>query len=133
MRRLLVLSLVAFGCGDSSSDDSVSADDSSGTDDSDPPKVECDKSITWDSWAEKFFATYCTECHSSDKTGAARHGAPETANFDTYEGVEARWNYIIEMATGFNPRMPPQEPRPTDEEREVLYAWLWCEFAPSEQ
>ena len=129
MGSLFVLTLLAFGCGDSSSDDSVSSDDSA-TDDSDPPKVECDDAITWDSWAQEFFATYCTRCHSSENTGAERHNAPEGANFDTYAGVEKRWNYIIEMATGFNPRMPPQEPRPTDEEREIPYAWLWCEFAP---
>jgi uncharacterized membrane protein len=129
MRSLLLLTLVSLGCTDSS-DDSASADDS-GTDDSGMPKVECDESITWDSWAEDFFATYCTDCHSSELEGAARHGAPETANFDTFEGVEARWNYIIEMATGLNPRMPPTNPEPTDKEREILYAWLWCEFAPS--
>jgi uncharacterized membrane protein len=129
MRSLLVLTLLAFGCTDSS-DDSAPADDTSGTDDSAPPKVECDDSITWDSWGQKFFATYCTDCHSSELTGAARHGAPDVANFDTYEGVAARWNYVIEMATGFNPRMPPTNPEPTDEERDILYAWLWCEFAP---
>ncbi len=124
-----LLFLVVLGCTDSGDDSQAPSDDSSTADDT--GKVVCDDSITYDSWAETFFSTYCTSCHSSERTGTERHGAPDSANFNTYAGVELKWNYIIEMATGFNPRMPPSNPKPTDEEREILHAWLWCEFAPN--
>jgi len=44
--------------------------------------------VTWDAWADGFFRTYCTACHSSANT-TARSGAPEGLDFDTEASVRA--------------------------------------------
>ncbi|MFN7142175.1 MAG: hypothetical protein ACK4YP_00240 [Myxococcota bacterium] len=41
--------------------------------------------VTWSSWGQGFFRTYCTSCHS---VGAVdRAGAPDAVNFDTVDDV----------------------------------------------
>jgi hypothetical protein len=131
MPRLVLLILVGFGCNDSGDDSNGSADDSSTPDDSGPDDTgtpNCDKAFTWSTGAEKFFSTYCTSCHSSELTGAARHNAPPDANFDTYQGVYDDRFYILDLATGFNPSMPRSGPEPTDAEREAIALWIACDL-----
>ena len=47
----------------------------------------CAEIVTWESWGEGFFRTYCEGCHSS--TPLDRHGAPDGMDFDTLEGVKS--------------------------------------------
>ena len=75
----LVFALVA--CGDSDNPD-TSADTTPGDDDTTTPTTLCDdeEPLTWDNFAEDFFATNCQTCHASD--AADRNGAPELVTFD---------------------------------------------------
>ena len=77
--------------------------------------------------------SYCTRCHSSTLSGAARSGAPAGADFDTLEGILAHAHHIDQFAASgphaTNILMPPTDPRPTLGERQQLGAWLACETA----
>jgi hypothetical protein len=58
-----------------------------------------DSTLTYDTFGQSFMEQYCTGCHSSALTGAARNGAPGAHDFDTLEGIrdvgaehiERRW------------------------------------------
>ena len=41
--------------------------------------------LTYVNFGKPFMDTYCIDCHSSTKTGAARHGAPAFHDYDTVE------------------------------------------------
>jgi cytochrome c5 len=88
---------------------------------------------TYDSFGRAFMESYCTRCHSSTLSGAARQGAPADHDFDTYLGVIAVADHVDEHAaagpTIVNEEMPPSAPKPTLEERRKLGAWLACELA----
>lgn len=71
--------LLAVGCGDD-------VGDSSATVDIDPLCVDA-PTVTWDSWAEGFFRTYCTACHAETNT-EHRSGAPVGVDFDTEANVD---------------------------------------------
>lgn len=43
--------------------------------------------VTWASFGDGFFATYCRACHSANT--AERYGAPDAVNFDTLADVRA--------------------------------------------
>ncbi|MDP2317622.1 MAG: hypothetical protein Q8P41_32350 [Pseudomonadota bacterium] len=43
--------------------------------------------VTWESWGEGFFRTYCNACHAADTPD--RRGAPAGVDFDTWAGVTA--------------------------------------------
>lgn len=43
--------------------------------------------VTWSSWGQGFFRTYCTSCHSADAVDRA--GAPEGVDLDTVDDVRA--------------------------------------------
>lgn len=86
--------------------------------------------ITYAGFAAGFFTSYCTACHSSALSGAARNGAPADHNFDTLAGVRLWADHIDRMA-GANPTltvkntfMPPLPPAPTDHERQQLSCWI---------
>ncbi len=57
----------------------------SGADTGAAPGCEDAYDVTWQSWGEGFFTTYCRSCHSS--TTSDRLGAPEGVNFDTEADV----------------------------------------------
>lgn len=88
---------------------------------------------TYESFGRSFMESYCTRCHSSTLSGAARNGAPTGHDFDTELGVLAVAEHVDENAAagpnGTNEIMPPSGPRPTLEERKQLGAWLACELA----
>jgi hypothetical protein len=90
-----------------------------------------DRSLTYESFARGFFASYCTRCHGSDKVGmTARNGAPGDHNFDSLAGVQ-RWLPQIDMMAAAGPKaahmdMPLDPPNPSDEQRQRLGAWLAC-------
>ncbi len=86
--------------------------------------------LTAQNFAQPFFQSYCTRCHSSTLSGPQRNGAPPDANFDTLEGIRAELEEINELAgadsAGVNTVMPPSDPKPTDDERRQLNEWIIC-------
>ena len=52
--------------------------------------------VTWNTWAQGFFMTWCQACHSA--TAENRHGAPVGTDFDTEKSVmEWRERIIIRV------------------------------------
>ena len=70
---------------------------SSKTTDSAVPTADCttvdSADVTWDSWAQGFFMTWCQSCHSA--TTQDRHGAPAGIDFDTESEVMVWRDRII--------------------------------------
>lgn len=92
-----------------------------------------DSTLTYESFGRKFMSDYCTRCHSSTLTGAARNGAPSDHDFDTLEGIRATDPAHIDEHAAAGPEqvntaMPPTEPRPSVAERRQLGEWLACEM-----
>ena len=88
--------------------------------------------LTYDSFGKGFMDKYCVTCHSSSLVGEAeRKGAPEGHDFDRLEGILPAAEHIDQYAAigpaAENRRMPPVDPKPTDEERTELGRWLACE------
>jgi len=88
--------------------------------------------LTYESFGKSFMDKYCVSCHSSSLVGeAARKGAPEGHDFDRLEGILPSAEHIDQYAAigpaAENRRMPPMDPKPTDEERTKLGQWLACE------
>ncbi|WP_163999205.1 c-type cytochrome [Pyxidicoccus caerfyrddinensis] len=122
MAALACLTLVP-GCDD---DD----DDDGGNDDT----VECPTGgtqLTEQNFGRAFLDTYCTRCHSSTRTGAARNGAPVGFDWDLIASVRAHAEEMNEEAGAnadgsVNTEMPLNDPRPSDAERRQLSEWLVC-------
>jgi hypothetical protein len=64
-------------------------------------EVDADYTVTWDGWANGFFANYCRSCHSV--TSLDRKGAPAGIDFDTRIDVDnslsSIWRVVIENET----------------------------------
>lgn len=94
--------------------------------------AECKEgsTLTWDSFGEKFMTDYCTRCHASSLSGAARQGAPSDHNFETVALVREQIEHIDEQAAAgpdsINTEMPIGAPAPTEAERLLLGEWLAC-------
>jgi cytochrome c5 len=86
--------------------------------------------VTYAAFGQTFFSTYCTSCHASTLTGAARIGAPEGYDFDTAAGVRLHVVEIDEVAasgpSATNATMPFAGPMPTLAERQSLGQLLAC-------
>lgn len=86
--------------------------------------------LTYESFGKPFMEAYCTRCHSSELTGAARNGAPSFHDFDTLFGIQAVSDHIDETtASGpdaTNSSMPPDGAEPTLAERQQLGEWIAC-------
>ena len=78
---------------------------------------------TWSSYAMGFFATYCTRCHATALTGAARNGAPDGYNWDDQATVNAHLAEIRD-AVGVSNFMPLNPPNPTCAERQRIVRWI---------
>jgi cytochrome c5 len=78
---------------------------------------------TWASFAQGFFASYCTRCHSSTLTGAARNGAPDGYDWDLESAVRSHLD-VIRSAVGVGNFMPPSAPTPTCTERQRIVRWI---------
>ncbi len=92
-----------------------------------PTSTECgqDEQLTWDGFAQGFFLSWCTACHSSELGPGDRGGAPEGVDFDVYRGVLALSSRITATATGPEPTMPPVVMAPAAD-RERLAQWIAC-------
>lgn len=86
--------------------------------------------LTYANFGARFAADYCTSCHATTLTGAARAGAPPGLDLDTLAGIQAAADRIDRVAAAGpdanNGDMPPGRPRPSDGERESLAVWLAC-------
>ena len=86
--------------------------------------------LTYANFGKPFMEKYCTDCHSSELTGAQRHGAPSFHDFDSIYGIRAVSNHIDETTAAgpaaVNDGMPPQAPFPTTMERYQLGEWIAC-------
>ncbi|WP_257448772.1 c-type cytochrome [Archangium lipolyticum] len=108
--------LVLAGCGESTG----------------PSGATCPQgsALTYQNFGKTFMDTYCTRCHSTVLSGAARQDAPEDQNFNTPEGVRAHLKDVDAWtASGpdrTNTEMPPNGTMPTDDERKKLGEWLAC-------
>jgi len=86
--------------------------------------------LTYENFGKKFMEDYCTRCHDSKLTGAARHGATSFHDFDTLFGIKAV-KVHIDLTTasgpaGTNTSMPPDGKSPSQAEREQLGEWIAC-------
>lgn len=103
-----------------------------GSEDGTPSGAVCpdDSTVTWDNFAQEFFADYCTRCHSTKLSGSARQGAPNDHNFDSVELVREELEHNDEQAAAgpdsVNTLMPIGAPTPTEDERKKLGEWLAC-------
>ena len=86
--------------------------------------------LTYQNFGKTFMDTYCIDCHSTTRTGDARHGAPAFHDYDTVEGVRNTIDHVDEYAAAgpdaVNTLMPNDDPRPTEAERRQLGEWLAC-------
>lgn len=86
--------------------------------------------LTYNNFGKPFMEHYCTRCHSSELTGAARHGAPSFHDFDTLFGIKAVHEHIDETTAAgpaaVNEGMPQDPPSPTLMERYQLGEWIAC-------
>jgi cytochrome c5 len=90
-----------------------------------------DSALTYDNFGKAFMEDYCTRCHRSALTGAARNGAPSDHNFDTLALIkDTEPEHLDEEAAGgatrVNTGMPPSGAMPTEAERRKLGEWLKC-------
>ncbi|HEY7374193.1 MAG TPA: hypothetical protein VIF57_18670 [Polyangia bacterium] len=114
-RTVLLIAVLGSACGgarpftpdDGGSGDSVEPADANGTADSDDA-AGCDPSLTYASFGMAFLDTYCVRCHGFDQQSAQTAGA------------------AIVGAAGTGTFMPPVDPRPSDQERQELTAWINC-------
>jgi hypothetical protein len=118
VRRLLLVLLLALlpalpACGD---DESTAAQ----------PEEPCGENtplVSWDTFGQAFLSTYCQGCHAS--TAPDRQSAPDSVVFDTEEDALMFKEFILTVATGDTPTMPPNG-GPTEDDRERLSVWLTC-------
>jgi cytochrome c5 len=101
--------------------------------------------LTYDTFGEWFMEQYCTSCHSSALTGAARNGAPSDHDFDSLAAIRDVGVEHIDLAAAAGPlhvntAMPPvgwqtgeihvshveHESKPSEAERRMLGEWLAC-------
>jgi uncharacterized membrane protein len=83
--------------------------------------------VTYDSFGKSFLDTYCVRCHSAEKTGFARYGAPDKVNLDVLDIVKKDKKDIVKLVA-VKKQMPPSGLKPTDEERAKVKTWLECEY-----
>jgi len=50
-----------------------------------PAQVTAPKTVTYTAQIQKLVTDNCLSCHSFQKTGVTRYGAPANSNYDTYE------------------------------------------------
>ena len=88
------------------------------------------QTLTYASFGQTFFNTYCQRCHGSTVTDLARMGAPVNTTFDTVEDIRFHSHHIDELAAAgpvvVNTEMPPDGAMPTEAERRQLGEWLAC-------
>jgi hypothetical protein len=128
--RATIFALLVAGCGGGSSTKDMTPPDMTvlinGCPPLTDPLAQPGDPIDGDSWAtyaQGFFATWCTRCHSSMRSGAARNGAPDGYNWDDLTAVHAHIDNI-RSAVGVGNFMPPNDPLPPCSERRRIVRWI---------
>jgi uncharacterized membrane protein len=85
--------------------------------------------LSYESFGQAFMQSYCLRCHTAAISGSARR-APPSVNFDDLASIRAA-AHMIDQQAGVGPAsqreiMPPDEPRPTLDQRMQLSEWLAC-------
>jgi hypothetical protein len=78
--------------------------------------------LTWETWGDPFFTTWCNSCHASSTPN--RFGAPEETTFDSIDEV-ADWNARIRVRVLDAGNMPLGGGL-SDAEESDLDAFLLC-------
>src|SRR3954453_17277206 len=118
----LVLGFHCFGCsGDDSPPNQPASALATGSKCPDPASP----SVTYESWAQGFFESYCTRCHSSTLvTNSERNGATPHANWDDLPTIKPYASesdaYAAGGPNGINRRKPPSDPSLSDDDRVEL-------------
>ena len=79
--------------------------------------------LRWSNFGESFITHTCQGCHAS--TAPNRYGAPEEYTFDTVDEVWEHRGWILSVATGDEPSMPPEGGVDEDDRKRLEY-WLLC-------
>jgi len=116
MKEILILAALSFACGSSNQEEEEL-----------PPVVDCKAVQPVPAFSQvQAFQTVCTSCHSSDKTGNARNGAPPEINFDLYSSANSHAEQAaIEVNAG---AMPPAfaQLSLTEVQKATLFSWAMC-------
>ena len=92
--------------------------------------------LTYENFGRTFMQTYCTRCHASALMGDARKGAPADHNFDTLSQIRFFADHIDGRAaagpSSVTTSMPPDDTKPSEENRRKLGEWLACETGSDE-
>lgn len=124
-RGLLCGVLCAWGCGSNESA-TTSLEDGEETGAVCPQNSE----LSYETFGRAFMQSYCLTCHTAERGGAARHGAPSDHNFDTLDEIHEHAHHIaLAAAAGpdaVNMAMPPGQDGPSRAERLLLGEWLAC-------
>jgi hypothetical protein len=76
---------------------------------------------TWQTYAQGWFASWCTRCHST--TAVDRQGAPSGYDWDVEYAVRAHLS-MIRNAVGVMNFMPLTAPLPSCDDRRRLARWI---------
>jgi hypothetical protein len=99
-----------------------STDPGSGEADSGAP-LDCEDAGTWATTGHPLMLSWCTGCHSSQREGSDRHGAPADVNLDSLEGFSASaGRSLARMEAGTMPAGGGL----SDPELRQLRAWVDC-------
>ena len=70
------------------------------------------------------FGPYCVACHSTEREGIDRHGAPDHVDYDDFASATSVHSLTWASVTSRN--MPPMGRTPSTAELELLLDWLNC-------
>ena len=99
--------------------------DSEPPDDAGAPEIDCDAE-TIPSYTDVRAFDTCTNCHSTEKEGVERNGAPPSLNFNTYEGAAAAATRMVTQVSMGNMPPPSSGFSLTADEKDELYVWAQC-------
>jgi uncharacterized membrane protein len=71
------------------------------------------------------FAT-CSSCHASSRTGADRHSAPASVNFDTAAAADKHGEAAVNLVRAGSMPPPGSGFALSAAEKEQLYEWVMC-------
>jgi cytochrome c5 len=119
----LSAALVLFACGDDSAPPADAGFFDGGVCPTFEEPITEPTTDTWDNYAEDFFATYCTRCHSSTlATNTERSGAPAGLNWDVEASVGT---HAMRVRDALRRReMPPSGLLPPCEDRFRIVRWI---------
>lgn len=85
-----------------------------------------DSALSYENFGQAFFASYCLRCHSAQRQGADRGGAPASLNYDELDAIRMRADAIWSVAADEHTLMPAAGTAPSSSERHLLGDWLAC-------